>query len=37
MPTVFRWNIARREQLGRLVDGAPVDVNPAVLDELPLC
>ena len=37
MPAVFRWNIARREQLGRLVDGAPVDVHPAVLHELRLC
>src|SRR6185503_9226279 len=23
MPTVFRWNIARREQLGRLPTGEP--------------
>jgi hypothetical protein len=23
MPNVFRWNIARREQLGRLIDGEP--------------
>jgi len=37
MPTVFRWNITRREQLGRLVEGEPVDLHPAMLDELRLC
>ena len=34
---VFRWNIARREQLGRLVGREPVEVHPAVLEELRLC
>ncbi len=38
MPNVFRWNIARREQLGRLVAGdKPADCFPAVLDEVPRC
>jgi hypothetical protein len=37
MPTVFRWNIARREQLGRLVDGEPADVGAELLTELRLC
>lgn len=37
MPTVFRWNIARREQLGRLVDGEPAEIHQSVLDELRLC
>jgi len=37
MPTVFRWNIARREQLGRLVGPEPAEVHPAVLEELRLC
>ena len=27
MPTIFRWNIARREQLGRLVAGEPAQPN----------
>lgn len=37
MPTVFRWNIARREQLGRLVDGGPAEVHPSVVGELRQC
>ena len=37
MPTVFRWNIARREQLGRLVDGEPADVGADLTRELRLC
>ena len=37
MRTVFRWNITRREQLGRLVDGEPVEVHPDWLEELRAC
>ena len=47
MPAVFRWNVARREQLGRLVDVEPpplpaklVDTTPdrgAFVDELRRC
>lgn len=37
MPNVFRWNIARREQLGRLVTGEPVDGLPAILEEVRRC
>ena len=37
MPTVFRWNIARREQLGRLVSREPAEVRPGVLEELRVC
>jgi len=37
MPTVFRWNITRREQLGRLITGEPAELHPAMLDELRRC
>ena len=37
MPNVFRWNIARREQLGRLVTGEPVDGLPVILEEVRRC
>jgi len=33
----FRWNITRREQLGRLVDGEPAEVHASVVDELRMC
>ncbi len=37
MPPVFRWNIARREQLGRLVDGEPADECAHVLEHVRRC
>jgi hypothetical protein len=37
MPNVFRWNIARREQLGRLVTGEPVERLPSILEEVRRC
>ena len=37
MPAVFRWNITRREQLGRLVEGEPAEIHRSVLEELRLC
>ncbi|HEX5076385.1 MAG TPA: hypothetical protein VFW03_24455 [Gemmatimonadaceae bacterium] len=37
MPNVFRWNIARREQLGRLVTGEPVENLPWILEEVRRC
>ena len=37
MPNVFRWNIARPEQLGRLVTGEPVDGLPSMLEEVRRC
>ena len=37
MSTVFRWNITRREQLGRLVDGEPAELHPSFMSELRLC
>jgi len=37
MPNVFRWNIARREQLGRLVTGESVEGLPWILEEVRRC
>jgi hypothetical protein len=37
MPNVFRWNIARREQLGRLVTGEPVEGLASILAEVRRC
>lgn len=37
MATVFRWNVTRREQLGRLVDGEPAESYPEFLDDLRRC
>ena len=37
MPTVFRWNITRREQLGRLVDSGPADAVAHILEPVRLC
>jgi hypothetical protein len=37
MPNVFRWNIARREQLGRLVTGEPVEGLSSILDDVRRC
>ena len=37
MPAAFRWNITRREQLGRLVEGEPAEIHRSVLEELRLC
>lgn len=37
MPNVFRWNITRREQLGRLVTGEPVDDLTSILVEVRRC
>jgi hypothetical protein len=34
MPNVLRWNIARREQLGRLVTGEPAEGLPSILAEV---
>ena len=34
MPNVFRWNIARREQLGRLATGESVEGLPSILEEV---
>ncbi|HEU0055074.1 MAG TPA: hypothetical protein VFQ39_17930 [Longimicrobium sp.] len=33
----FRWDVARREQLGKLLDGPPADAYPGFLDELREC
>jgi hypothetical protein len=33
----FRWNLARREQLGRLVEGPPVALDPWFLDAVREC
>ncbi|HVG44587.1 MAG TPA: hypothetical protein VM890_07650 [Longimicrobium sp.] len=33
----FRWNVARREQLGSLVEGPPPKLKPAFMDELRDC
>lgn len=37
MPNVFRWDIARREQLGRLVTGEPVEGLASLLEEVRRC
>lgn len=37
MPNVFRWNIARREQLGRLVDGEPASAVTHILEHVRHC
>lgn len=37
MPNVFRWSIARREQLGRLVTGEPVEGFASILAEVRRC
>lgn len=37
MPNAFRWDIVRREQLGRLLTGEPVPRFAAVLDEVRRC
>lgn len=37
MHTVFRWNITRREQLGRLVEGEPAESYAEFLDDLRRC
>ena len=37
MPNVFRWDIARREQLGRLVTGEPAEGFPLILNEVRRC
>jgi len=37
MPNAFRWNVARREQLGRLLTGEPLPYRPAVLEEVRRC
>ncbi|HEX6054114.1 MAG TPA: hypothetical protein VFZ21_32815 [Gemmatimonadaceae bacterium] len=37
MATVFRWNITRREQLGRLVEGEPAESYPEFLEDLRRC
>jgi hypothetical protein len=37
MPTVFRWNISRREQLGRLVDSGPADAVAHILEHVRHC
>ena len=34
MAVPFRWNVARREQLGRLVDGPPASVYDAFMEDL---
>jgi hypothetical protein len=33
----FRWNLARREQLGRLVEGAPAELGSIVRDLRDCC
>jgi hypothetical protein len=37
MPQPFRWNIAKREQLGRLVEIPQAEIYPDFLDELEDC
>jgi len=37
MPNVFRWNITRREQLGRLVDGEPTIADLSVREDVRHC
>ena len=37
MPTVFRWDITRREQLGRLVASGPADAVTHILEHVRHC
>lgn len=37
MSTVFRWNVTRREQLGRLVEGEPAESYPEFIGDLRRC
>jgi hypothetical protein len=37
MKEPFRWNIAYREQLGRLISDDPTPVDPGLIDTLQAC
>lgn len=37
MPQPFRWDVSKREQLGRLVEGPPTETYPQFIDDLQVC